>query len=83
MKRTACIVGVLALLVLAGCATVTIYVTFPEEKVKKAGDTLEQMYEGTPKPSSCLPSGTFLSFLCPPACAASAGWGACACGHAT
>jgi len=29
----------------AGCATVTIYVTFPEEKIKKAAEDIEKMME--------------------------------------
>lgn len=34
-----------ALFFLAGCAMVTIYVTFPEEKIKKAAEDIEKMME--------------------------------------
>ncbi len=36
-------------LLLAGCAMVTIYVTFPEEKIKKAAEEVEKMLESNLK----------------------------------
>jgi uncharacterized protein YdbL (DUF1318 family) len=41
MKRFTGIIGIAALLFVAGCAMVSIYVTFPEEKIKKAADSIE------------------------------------------
>lgn len=40
---------VVALFFLAGCAMVTIYVTFPEEKIKKAAEDIEKMMESLNK----------------------------------
>ncbi|MCX7704858.1 MAG: YdbL family protein [bacterium] len=43
---------------LAGCAMVTIYVTFPEEKIKKAAEDIEKMLESRTSPHNVLCSIT-------------------------
>ncbi|MCM8764193.1 MAG: YdbL family protein [Candidatus Omnitrophica bacterium] len=43
MKRI--LFSLLMAVLLAGCAMVTIYVTFPEEKIKKAAEDIEKMLE--------------------------------------
>ncbi len=45
MKKRRIFLSLLALGFLAGCAMVTIYVTFPEEKIKKAAEDIEKMLE--------------------------------------
>ncbi|HOK80833.1 MAG TPA: DUF1318 domain-containing protein [bacterium] len=45
MKRKSVVLGLLLAGFLAGCAMVTIYVTFPEEKIKKAAEDIEKMIE--------------------------------------
>jgi uncharacterized protein YdbL (DUF1318 family) len=45
MKRRNVLLGLFMLIAFAGCAMVTIYVTFPEEKIKKAAEDIEKMIE--------------------------------------
>jgi len=45
MKWTKIVSVLCAVLFFAGCAMVTIYVTFPEEKIKKAAEDIEKMME--------------------------------------
>lgn len=48
---------------LAGCAMVTIYVTFPEEKIKKAAEDIEKMLESSLNKSSivCFINNLFIN----------------------
>ncbi len=47
MKQRKLFPVLLIVLFLAGCAMVTIYVTFPEEKIKKAAEDIEKMMESS------------------------------------
>lgn len=47
MKRKRIWFGLIMAGLLAGCAMVTIYVTFPEEKIKKAAEDIEKMLESS------------------------------------
>ena len=64
MKKSFCWLLV-PLVMLIGCAMVTIYVTFPEEKIKKAAESIEKEIESAPAGKTSFITGWMIAAFSP------------------